>query len=134
MIFNGEMKVDEKKLILIVDDSETMLMSLRGSLEFEGFDIETAQDGLLALAKLSDGLRPALIITDMSMPNMDGIDFIKKARAMKDLRFIPIIAFTTTTRRDLREESKKAGATAWLVKPIPSKELVEIINTLLQKK
>lgn len=124
----------EKKLILIVDDSETMLMSLSGSLTYEGFEVETAQDGLLALAKLNDGLKPALIITDMSMPNMDGIDFIKNVRAMINLRFIPIIAFTTATRKDLREQSKQAGATAWLVKPTPIKELVDIINTLLQKK
>jgi two-component system chemotaxis response regulator CheY len=126
--------VAEKKLILIVDDSETMLMSLSGSLTYEGFEVETAQDGLLALAKLNDGLKPALIITDMSMPNMDGIDFIKNVRAMINLRFIPIIAFTTATRKDLREQSKQAGATAWLVKPTPIKELVDIINTLLQKK
>jgi CheY-like chemotaxis protein len=53
---------------------------------------------------------------------------------MINLRFIPIIAFTTATRKDLREQSKQAGATAWLVKPTPIKELVDIINTLLQKK
>lgn len=124
----------ENNLILVVDDSETMLMSLSESLTFEGFEVATAQDGVVALAKLNDGLKPALIITDMSMPNMDGIDFIKNVRAMVNLRFIPIIAFTTATRKDLREQSKQAGATAWLVKPTPIKELVDIINTLLQKK
>jgi two-component system chemotaxis response regulator CheY len=122
------------KLILLVDDSETMLMSLKHNLELEGFEVETALDGVLALAKLEKGLNPDLIITDMSMPNMGGIELIKNIRAMAKFRFKPILAFTTTTQKHLREESKKVGATGWLVKPVPGKELVAIINQLLQKK
>jgi two-component system chemotaxis response regulator CheY len=122
------------KLILLVDDSETMLMSLKSSLELEGFLIETALDGLLALAKLEKGVNPDLIITDMSMPNMGGIELIKNIRAMPKFRFKPILAFTTTTQKHLREESKQAGATGWLVKPVPGNELVGIINQLLQRK
>ena len=121
------------KLIFIVDDSETMLMSLKDGLEIEGFKVETAQDGLLALEKLDAGLNPDLIITDMSMPNMGGIELIKHVRAKPQFRFKPILAFTTTTQQHLRDESKKAGATAWLVKPVPGKELVGIINQLLHK-
>jgi two-component system chemotaxis response regulator CheY len=122
------------KLIFLVDDSETMLMSLKHNLELEGFKVETALDGVLALARLAQGLNPDLIITDMSMPNMGGIDLIKNIRAQPQFRFKPILAFTTTTQKHLREESKKAGATGWLVKPVPGKELVAIINQLLQKK
>lgn len=123
-----------KPLIFLVDDSETMLLSLKTGLELEGFSVETAQDGVIALAKLNAGSNPDLIITDMSMPNMNGIEFIKRVREISRFRFKPILAFTTTTQQHLRDESKKAGATGWLVKPVPNKEMVAIINQILQKK
>lgn len=122
-----------KRVILIVDDSETMLMSVKGSLELQGFSVETALDGRLAVAKLEAGLNPDVIITDMSMPNMNGIELIKHVRSMAKFRFKPILAFTTTTQQHLRDEARQAGATAWLVKPVPGPELVQIINQILKK-
>lgn len=122
-----------KRVILIVDDSETMLMSVKGSLELQGFSVETALDGRLAVEKLEAGLNPDVIITDMSMPNMNGIELIKHIRTMAKFRFKPILAFTTTTQQHLRDEARKAGATAWLVKPVPGPELVQIINQILKK-
>ena len=121
------------KKILLVDDSETMLMSVKRSLELQGFYVETASDGRLGVDKLESGFNPDVIITDMSMPNMNGIEFIKHVRAMAKFRFKPILAFTTTTQQHLRDEARKAGATAWLVKPVPGPELVQIINQILKK-
>lgn len=66
------------KIILLVDDSVTMLMSVKSNLENAGFKVETAEDGVKAMAKLTAGLKPNLIITDINMPNMGGIELIKK--------------------------------------------------------
>lgn len=70
------------KTIMIVDDSATMIMSLRNNLEIAGFKVESAQDGSQALARLKAGVKPDLIITDINMPNMGGLEFIRAARAL----------------------------------------------------
>lgn len=106
------------KTILVVDDSATMVMSLKASLEMAGFKVETAGDGVQALTKLKSGVKPDLIITDINMPNMGGMDFIRNARALPGLRFTPILALTTESQQTKRDEAKKLGATGWLVKVI----------------
>lgn len=117
------------KTILIVDDSATMIMSVKGTLEMNGYKVETAEDGVKAMAKLTAGLKPDLIITDINMPNMGGIELIKKARAI--LRFTPILTLTTESQASMREEGKKAGATGWLVKPVGGSDLLKIIKQVL---
>lgn len=119
------------KTIMIVDDSVTMLMSLRNSLEIAGFTVLSAADGALALAQLQAGPRPDLIITDINMPNMGGIELIGKARALPGLRFIPILALTTESQQARRDEAKALGASGWLVKPVASADLVRIIKQVL---
>lgn len=119
------------KTIMIVDDSVTMLMSLRNSLEIAGFAVLAAADGALALAQLQAGPRPDLIITDINMPNMGGIELIGKARALPGLRFIPILALTTESQQARRDEAKALGASGWLVKPVASADLVRIIKQVL---
>ena len=79
------------KLVLIVDDSPTMLMSVRSTLEMRGFGVEAASDGELALAKLQGGLKPDLIITDVHMPKMSGLQFIKLLRELPGFRFTPVL-------------------------------------------
>ena len=81
------------KHVFLVDDSATMLMSLKGTLEMSGFKVDTAGDGQAALDRLKTGLKPDLIITDINMPRMDGIQLIREARKL--LRFTPILALTT---------------------------------------
>ncbi|MFD2111374.1 response regulator [Thiorhodococcus fuscus] len=119
------------KLILVVDDSATMVMSLKASLEMSGFKVETAGDGVQAMTKLKGGIKPDLILTDINMPNMGGIDFIRNARALPGLRFIPILALTTESQQAKRDEAKKLGATGWLVKPVGGAELVKVIKQVL---
>ncbi len=119
------------KMIMIVDDSQTMIMSLRATLEMNGFKVETAHDGLQALNKLKSGVKPDLIITDINMPNMGGIEFIKNARTLAGLRFTPILALTTESQQTKRDEAKKAGATGWLVKPVAGPDLVKVIKQVL---
>lgn len=119
------------KTIMIVDDSVTMLMSLQNSLEIAGFTVLTAADGALALARLQGGAKPHLIITDINMPNMGGIEFIGKARALPGFRFVPILALTTESQQGKRDEAKKLGATGWLVKPVSGADLSKIIKQVL---
>ncbi|HHN64374.1 MAG TPA: response regulator [Nitrospirae bacterium] len=119
------------KTIMIVDDSQTMIMSLKATLEMNGFRVESAYDGLQALNRLKSGLKPDLIITDINMPNMDGIEFIKNARMVSGLRFTPILALTTESQQAKRNEAKKAGATGWLVKPVAGPDLVKVIKQVL---
>ncbi|MDY7574816.1 MAG: two-component system chemotaxis response regulator CheY [Bradyrhizobium sp.] len=119
------------KTILVVDDSATMLMSLKNSLEISGFTVITAADGVIALDKLQKGGKPDLIITDINMPNMGGIEFIGKARALPGYRFIPILALTTESQQARRDEAKKLGATGWLVKPVGGTDLIKIIKQVL---
>ncbi|OYU92472.1 MAG: two-component system sensor histidine kinase/response regulator, partial [Burkholderiales bacterium PBB5] len=84
------------KRVFLVDDSATMLMSLKGTLEISGYKVDTATDGEAALNKLKAGLKPDLIITDINMPRMDGIGLIREARKL--LRFTPILALTTESQ------------------------------------
>jgi two-component system chemotaxis response regulator CheY len=119
------------KTIMIVDDSSTMLMSLRNSLEIAGFKVLEANDGSVALKTLQGGAKPDLIITDINMPIMGGIEFIGKARALPGLRFIPILALTTESQQGKRDEAKKLGATGWLLKPVSGTDLNKIIKQVL---
>ena len=117
--------------ILIVDDSATMLMSLKSTLAMNGFTVETAADGQLALDKLKAGAKPNLILTDVNMPVMGGMELIGKARALPGLRFIPILTLTTESEAGKRDEGKRAGATGWLVKPVSGNDLLKVIKQVL---
>ena len=117
------------KSVFLVDDSATMLMSLKSTLEISGFKVDTAPDGEAAMGKLRAGLKPDLIITDINMPKMDGITLIKEARKL--LRFTPILALTTEGQQPKRDEAKKNGATGWLVKPVGGAELVKVIKQVV---
>lgn len=117
------------KTVFLVDDSATMVMSLKFSLQSLGFNIETAGDGVEAMTKLKTGFKPDLIITDINMPNMNGLELIKNARQL--LRFTPILALTTESQASKRDEAKKLGATGWMVKPVSALELSKVIKQIL---
>ena len=117
--------------ILIVDDSATMLMSVKSTLTMSGFQVETAADGVLALATLKAGLKPNLILTDINMPNMGGLELIKHVRALPGFRFIPILTLTTESEASKRDEGKRLGATGWLVKPVSGNDLIAVIKKVL---
>ncbi len=119
------------KTIMIVDDSSTMVWSLKTTLEMNGFAVETASDGVQALTRLKGGVKPDLIITDINMPNMGGLELIKNVRALPGFRFTPILTLTTESQAEKRDEGKKLGATGWLVKPILGPDLVKVIKQVL---
>ena len=119
------------KTILIVDDSATMLMSLKSALSLGGYQVETASDGQQALDKLIAGLRPSLILTDVNMPVMGGLEMIGKVRALPGCRFFPILTLTTESQAAKRDEGRRLGATGWLVKPISGADLLKVVKQLL---
>ena len=119
------------KSILLVDDSATMLMSVKSILEIGGFKVETSSDGLQALNKLKGGSKPDLIITDINMPNMGGLEFIQSVRALHGFRFLPILTLTTESQTAKRDEGRRLGATGWLVKPISGPDLIKVIKQVL---
>jgi two-component system chemotaxis response regulator CheY len=116
--------------ILLVDDSATILMSMSAILKKSGFDVVTAGDGQDALVKVGSA-RPNLIISDLNMPRMDGLTFIKEVRKAPGQRFTPILMLTTESEPAKRQEAKAAGATGWLVKPVTPEALLTVIRQVL---
>jgi two-component system chemotaxis response regulator CheY len=117
--------------ILVVDDSVTMVLSLKTTLTMNGFEVETANNGQAALDKLKSGIKPNLIVTDVNMPVMGGLEMIGKVRALPGFRFIPILTLTTESEAAKRDEGKRQGATGWLVKPVAGDDLVKVIKQVL---
>jgi len=95
------------------------------------YQVETAGNGKEAIDKLKAGTRPDLIITDVNMPVMGGMDLIREVRAMAALRFVPILILTTEGDATKREEGKRLGATGWLVKPVSGDDLLRVLKKVL---
>ncbi|MCW2315981.1 two-component system, chemotaxis family, response regulator CheY [Rhodoblastus acidophilus] len=113
---------------LIVDDSPTMLMSIGGMLSKAGLTVEQASSGEEALGKLRAGLKPRLMITDLNMGQMNGIELIREARKTPGMMFTPILMLTTESEHAKRQEAKSAGATGWLVKPVNPASLLKLVD------
>ena len=116
------------KTILAVDDSPTMLQTISIVLEKEGYKVVTAKDGVDGLSKLSGGDRFDVIISDVNMPNMDGITFAGEVRKLNQYRFTPIIMVTTESQTDKKEKGKAAGVTGWIVKPFQPDQLIAVMK------
>lgn len=119
------------KTILVVDDSGTMVLSLKNNLEIAGYKVATANDGVAALERLAQGPKPDLIITDINMPQMGGIEFIGKARALAGYRFTPILVLSTESQAARRDEARRLGASGWMVKPVAGADLLKIVKQVL---
>lgn len=118
------------KLIMTVDDSASVRQMVSFTLKEAGYEIIEASDGKDALAKIGNH-QINMIITDLNMPNMDGITLIKNARAIPKLKFIPIIMLTTESQESKKIEGKSAGATGWIVKPFRPEQLLAVIKKVL---
>jgi len=118
------------KTILIVDDSSTMRTMVSFTLQQAGFAVVEGSNGQEALNKLS-GQRVDLIVTDLNMPVMDGITFIKNVRSQAGTRGIPVLMLTTESHEAKRREGKAAGATGWIVKPFHPDKLLSTIAKVL---
>lgn len=118
-------------LVLVVDDSVTMVLSLKTTLAMNGFQVETAGNGKEALEKLKGGCKPNLILTDINMPVMGGLELIGQVRSLPGFRFTPILTLTTESEAGKRDEGKRLGATGWLVKPLSGEDLIRVIKKVL---
>ena len=115
------------KKALTVDDSKTMRDMVTFTLKNAGFDVIEAEDGKDALGKL-DGHNVDLVITDLNMPNMNGLELIKALRSDPKFKFTPILMLTTESDDSKKGEGKAAGATGWIVKPFNPEKLVQVVN------
>ena len=120
------------KTVFCVDDSSTVLLSLSAILGKAGYGVEKAANGEEALSKLKGNVKPDLIITDLNMPGMNGIEFIKEVRKLPMHKFMPILFLTTESQQSKRDEAKSAGASGWLVKPVDSDELLNTIKLVVR--
>lgn len=115
------------KKILAVDDSVSIRKSISFILGQEGYEVVEAIDGNDALAK-ARAAKFDLVITDINMPGMDGIELIKNLRQEAGYKFTPLIALTTENQMSKMEEGKAAGATGWIVKPFVSEKLLAVVK------
>jgi two-component system chemotaxis response regulator CheY len=117
--------------VFIVDDSVTILMSLEAILRKGGFTVAKAATGEEAVTKLQAGLKPHLVITDIHMPGMNGIELIRKIRTMPGIQFVPILVVTTESQQAKRDEARAAKATGWLVKPVKPDDMMKVVKQIL---
>ncbi len=120
-----------EKTILIVDDSESIREVVIFTLENAGYKVLSAIDGKDALGHLT-GQHLDLILTDLHMPNMDGIGLIKEVRRMEEYRYVPILYLTTESQHSIKMEARQAGATGWIVKPFMPEKLIAAIGKIIK--
>lgn len=116
--------------ILIVDDSATVRLILSTTLGEVGYNVVEACDGREALDYLQDE-KIDMLITDLNMPNVDGIDLISKVRRTNGSRFMPIIMLTSESEELKKQEGKSAGASGWIVKPFKPEQLLAVVNMVM---
>ena len=119
------------KTILVVDDSVSIRELVSMVLEKAGYNVEKSVDGIDAL-RLLDGREINLVLTDLNMPNCDGIALIKEVRQLEQYNTVPILLLTTESQAAKKEEAKAAGATGWIVKPFVADKLVEVIKKVMR--
>ncbi len=118
--------------ILTVDDSASLRMAIRIALTGAGYAVTEAIDGADGLAKAT-GTRFDMIVTDLNMPNMDGLSMIRALRQQPAQAGVPIIFLSTESDGDIKAQAKAAGATGWLVKPFQPEQLIRVAQKVLGK-
>ncbi|KPX91705.1 response regulator [Pseudomonas meliae] len=118
------------KSVLVVDDSSSVRQVVGIALKSAGYDVIEACDGKDALGKLT-GQKVHLIISDVNMPNMDGITFVKEVKKLASYKFTPIIMLTTESQESKKAEGQAAGAKAWVVKPFQPAQMLAAVSKLI---
>lgn len=123
-------RFEMSKIIMTADDSASVRQMVRFTLDQAGYDIVEAEDGRDALDKLKS-TKVDMLLTDLNMPNMDGIELIRETRTDPQYKFMPIVMLTTESQDSKKQEGKKAGATGWIVKPFSPEQLVAVVRKVL---
>ena len=118
------------KTVLVVDDSASMRQTLKITFSTAGYDVLEASDGKEGV-KCLDGRKIHLIISDVNMPNMGGIEFVKTVKQTPAYRFTPIMMLTTEAEDDKKRQGQEAGAKAWMVKPFRPEQLLAAVAKLI---
>jgi two-component system, chemotaxis family, chemotaxis protein CheY len=116
--------------ILAVDDSASMRQMVSFTLKGAGYSVMEAADGVQALS-IAKKQSFDLVITDVNMPNMDGISLIKELRTLPAFKFTPLLMLTTESSPEKKQQGKLAGATGWIVKPFNPEQLVKTVQKVL---
>lgn len=119
--------------ILAVDDSPSMRRMVAFTLAGAGHEVIEAEDGVMAFDS-AKSTQVDLVVTDVNMPNMDGISLIRELRTLPSYRLVPILLLTTESSGDKKQEGRDAGATGWIVKPFDPEQLVAIVGKVLGRK
>jgi two-component system chemotaxis response regulator CheY len=119
------------KRFLIVDDSASIRQLVSFALNDAGYEVLAANNGEEAVGRLSEGTFD-MVITDLNMPQMDGIELIRNIRSMDSCRFVPIIMLTTEAQEDKKRQGKEAGASGWIVKPFSAEQLQNVVRKFLK--
>lgn len=119
------------KTVLLVDDSASLRRVIRRSLQGAGYAVIEAHDGRDALDKL-DGQQIHLVISDVSMPNMDGFTLAREMKKLPSYRTTPVVMLTTDSRDSKKKEGRDAGAQAWIVKPFVPSQMINALAYLIQ--
>lgn len=118
------------KKILFVDDSASMRQVVGMAIGNSGYEVTTAVDGVDGVSKLNQGKFDA-IISDLNMPNMDGIEFLKAVKQHAKNKFTPVIMLTTEAGDEMKQKGRAAGAKVWVVKPFKPEQLLAILTKLI---
>jgi len=119
------------KTILIVDDSGSLRTVVKMALQRAGYDVVEAGDGVQGLAALEAAGKVHLIISDVNMPNMDGITFVTHVKQHPRHKFVPVVMLTTEGQDSKKEQGRAAGAKAWIVKPFNPPQLLDAVSKLI---
>ena len=117
------------KAILTVDDSASVRQMVKFTLCDAGYNVIEAADGKDALRKLTNSVN--LVITDLNMPNLDGIGLIRSVRANPAYKGLPIVMLTTESQESRKQEGKAAGATGWIVKPFTKQQMLAVVKRIV---
>jgi two-component system chemotaxis response regulator CheY len=119
------------KTILIVDDSSSLRTVVKIALSRAGYDVLEAGDGKEGLTQLDKAGKVHLIVSDVNMPNMDGITFVTEVKKHPRHRFTPVIMLTTEGTDGKKEQGRTAGAKAWIIKPFNPPQLLDAVSKLI---
>jgi two-component system, chemotaxis family, chemotaxis protein CheY len=115
--------------ILTVDDSKSIRQMVTFTLQQAGYQVIEAEDGQDALTKLTPAVK--LVLSDLNMPNMNGIELIKAIRANPSSKFLPVVMLTTESDGGIKQAGRAAGATGWIVKPFNPEQLLAVVKKVL---
>lgn len=120
------------KTILIIDDSESIREVVASGLESAGYQVIKGIHGEDGLKCLREHQAVDLVITDLNMPVMDGIGFLKEVRQLPEYRYLPVLILTTESQETKKQEARQAGATGWIIKPFSNEKLVTVVKKVIR--